>query len=428
MAHKKPRILIGLCEIAGYNGSLQSGFEALGVRADFYDLSCHAFAYQGTRVENPLVSLIRRLDGMANSNRGAAARFPWLVLYYFCTALLCLWTLPRYDSYIFTFGRSFLRCYDLPLLKFLGKQVIFIYLGSDSRPPYLNRKSHELDVTAIWRQTRAVKLCVRRVERWADYIVNHPPTSHFHERKVVQFMKMGIPTWFAPPPPSSAPGASEGVRILHAPSHSEGKGTDRIREAIANLRKKGHRIDYVEITNRPNAEVLHELERCDFVVDELYSDTLMARFASEAAFFGKPAVVGGYAQEKDLGTLTALEIPPVHHCSPAQIEAAIEKLVVDEAYRTDLGRRAKEFLGRQWSSRVVAERFLRLINNEAPTEWFFDPAELRYLYGWGMPDELARQSLRRYLSQGGEAALCLDDKPELVRRFREFVDGGDRRC
>jgi hypothetical protein len=212
------------------------------------------------------------------------------------------------------------------------------------------------------------------------------------------------------------------IRILHAPSH-EGKGTDRIRNAIASLEHKGRRIEYVEIINRPNAEVLLELRRCDFVVDELYSDTIMARFAAEAAFFSKPAIVGGYAEEYDFGTITTDEMPPVHRCLPEDIETAIEKLICDVPYRLALGESAKEFLDRQWSPRVVAARFLRLISNDIPDDWLYEPRNIRYLHGWGLTDEQARTLVRRYIEAGGTSALQLDDKPRLVERFRGFSCG-----
>ena len=425
MAIKNPRVFIGFYEIAGYNGSLKRGFDELGVDAHFFNLNDHLFSYNGTEVDNRFIRLIKFIDGRAagGSNRLSAMRSFWMLCYRICTVLLGLWALPRYDTFIFSFGMSFLRYYDLPVLKFFNKQVIFVYLGSDSRPPYLNRKNYDNSLAIIIRQSQSMKRDIKTVERYADYIINHPPTGHFHEREFVQFMKIGIPTCFKAAEEHAASAADAGtIRILHAPSH-EGKGTDRIRNAVANLELKGYRIEYVEIINRPNAEVLLELRRCDFVVDELYSDTIMARFAAEAAFFSKPAIVGGYAEEDDFGTITTDEMPPVHRCLPEDIEAAIEKLICDVPYRLALGESAKEFLDRQWSPRVVAARFLRLISNDIPDDWLYDPRNIRYLHGWGLTDEQARTLVRRYIEAGGTSALQLDDKPRLVERFREFSCG-----
>lgn len=431
MVKKSPRVFIGLCEIAGFNGSLKMGLDELGVDAHFINLSDHDFNYDGNFVDNFFTRLIKFFDKKrSDSFKGFIfIRCFWMLFYYTCTVLLCIWAIPRFNTFIFLFGKSFLRYYDLPVLKFFHKQVIFVYLGSDSRPPYLNRKSNDNSFSFIIKQSRTIKRNVNKVERYADYIINHPPTSHFHERKIVQFMKIGIPTGFkAMEQQATTIANADVIRILHAPSHSEGKGTDRIRDAIGNLENKGYRIEYVEIINRPNAEVLSELRRCDFVVDELYSDAIMARFAAEAAFFSKPAIVGGYAKEYDLGTLTADEIPPVHHCLPEEIEAAIEKLILDEPYRVTLGKRAKEFLDGHWAPRVVAARFLRLIRNDVPDDWFYDPQNVRYLHGWGMPSDLARENMKKYLATGDLPALFLADKPDLERLFVEFAHSESQKC
>lgn len=422
MVKKHPRVFIGFYEIAGYNGSLKWGFDELGVDAHFFNLNAHLFNYNGAEVDNRFIRLIKFIDGKASTGVSAMRLF-WTLGYRICTALLGLWALPRYDTFIFSFGMSFLRYYDLPVLRFFNKQVIFVYLGSDSRPPYLNRKNYDNSLALIIRQSQSMKRDIKTVEKYADYIINHPPTGHFHERKFVQFMKIGIPTCFKGGEEHTAFTADTGIiRILHAPSH-EGKGTDRIRTAIAALEHKGHRIEYVEIINRPNAEVLLELSRCDFVVDELYSDAIMARFAAEAAYFSKPAIVGGYAEEYDFGTVTAEEMPPVHRCLPEDIEAAIEKLICDVPYRLALGESAREFLNHYWSPCAVAARFLRLISNDIPDDWLYDPRNIRYLHGWGLTDKQARTLVRRYMEAGGDTALQLDDKPRLVERFREFSCG-----
>ena len=48
-------------------------------------------------------------------------------------------------------------------------------------------------------------------------------------------------------------------------------------------------------SGQPNSVVLEQLARCDFIIDQLYADFPMPGFATEAAWFGKPAVTAGYA-------------------------------------------------------------------------------------------------------------------------------------
>lgn len=416
------RIFIGLTEVAGYNFSLKQGFDVLGVCSSFYDLGDHSFVYSSSAVRNPYIGLIKALNRRAGSATRALPRYLFRLAYFASIVPLFVWALLRFDVFIFSFGQSFLRLHDLPILKFFGKKIIFVFLGSDSRPPYLNRKFHTNGRLAnTIKLTRQIKENIARIEAFADVILNHPPTAQFHQRKFVQFLKIGIPTafGFSGAPAASTPGGQ--VRILHAPSFAEGKGTDRIRLAIASLQAKGFPIAYVEIINRPNGEVLEALKACDFVVDELYSDTYMARFAAEAAFFGKPSIVGSYASAADMGDLCRADIPPVHHCHPDEVERSIERLVSDAAYRNELGRQAHDFVLTQWSPKAVATRFMALVSGDIPAAWLADPQQIRYLYGWGAPIGIAQTALSQYLAAAGPSGLELDDKPVLKDLLIKFA-------
>lgn len=59
-----------------------------------------------------------------------------------------------------------------------------------------------------------------------------------------------------------------------------------------------------------NATVLQELQQCDFVIDELYSDVPLAMLATEAAIFGKPVIVGGYYSNNFSPENPDSQIPP----------------------------------------------------------------------------------------------------------------------
>jgi len=415
------RIFIGLSEVAGYNFSLKQGFDEIGVCSSFYDLGDHPFVYASSAVRNPYIALIKVLNRRAGSAAGAWSRYFFLLAYFASIVPLFAWALLRFDVFIFSFGQSFLRFHDLPILKFFGKKIIFVFLGSESRPPYLNRKFYnDGRIANTVKLTGQIKANIARIERYADVVVNHPPTSQFHQAKFVQFLKIGIPTAFAFP--GATPVALDAqVRILHAPSYAEGKGTDRIRIAVANLQAQGYPITYTEIINRPNAEVLEALKTCDFVVDELYSDTYMARFAAEAAFFGKPSIVGSYASAVDMGSLDGADIPPVHHCHPDEVERAIEQLVSDVAYRTELGRQAHVFVLSRWSPQAVAERFMSLVRGEIPDSWLADPQAIRYLHGWGAPSAIVKAALAQYLAASDPSRLELDDKPVLKDLLLKFA-------
>lgn len=415
------KIFLGLIEVAGYNTRLKRGFEELGLDTFMVSLNKHPFQYDNEATEHTIVKLLYWLRDRKDT-RFLPLRVFYSLLVQVTLILVYLKALVSCDVFIFGFASSFFKGYiDLPVLKLFRKTIIYVFLGSDSRPSYISGRSLKESALRNIRSSRRLKANITKIERYADVIINHPPSAHFHERRFVSFMRVGFPFSCDVVPPHCVPGNGRGVRILHAPSHLEGKGTDAIRATVARLREKGHVFEYVELVDKPNALVLEELSRCDFIVDELYSDALMAGFATEAAFFGKPAVVGGYATERDFGRLSPDSVPPVHHCHPDDIEGAIETLIVDGAYRRDLGARAQQFVQRYWSSRSVAERYLRLIEGDFPHDWLHDPRDISYLHGWGVREGQAQVLVRAVIETGGLDALQLGDKPELAQRFHRFA-------
>lgn len=420
------RIFLGTREIAGYYAGLKQGFETLGVVTTLVDLSGHPFAYGGG-LENGFIRLMRRA---ARKKRG----LPWLALDRLLRWLLFLWMAPRHDVFIFGFAETILRDQrDLPLLKLLGKTIICYFHGSDSRPPYMDGAvdvaESEDGIAACMRLSAQRKRTVQRIDRYADYIVDTPVHGQFHERTFLVPGHLGVPTT----PPSSGAGRDgvlpkpsrngRAVRILHSPSNPLVKGTAEIRDVIARLRAKGHAIELVEVVGQPNAVVLDELARCDFVVDQLYSDWAMPGLATEAAWCGKPVVIAGYAHALWPTVLPPDRIPPTCFCHPDRLEASVERLVEDEAFRLDLGARARAFVERHWRPEQVAERYLRVIRGEAPPEWNYDPDAIRYLGGAGLAESQITDRIRRLVDASGPAALQLDDKPELKQACLDLAYG-----
>jgi hypothetical protein len=199
------------------------------------------------------------------------------------------------------------------------------------------------------------------------------------------------------------------------------KGTSIIIAAIDQLRDKGYLIEWVNIQDKSNSVVLDELSRCDFVVDQLYSDTPFAAFATEAAFLGKPAVVSGYFSKYVASTIRANEIPPSLFVLPELIESAIERMIIDDQFRLELGQKAKEFVESSWTVELVAGRYLKLLEDEVPDDWWCNPHDVRYVGGCGMPLNHAKSLVSGLIKKFGVSALQLSDKPALEQAFIDLT-------
>jgi glycosyltransferase involved in cell wall biosynthesis len=412
---------VGLGETAGYCALLAEGLRTAGADAHHLNLGADPMRYTA-EPSSRLVRLARWLGARRRS--GPGPRAAWAAVHRLVLAWLFLGAIRRYDAFILRAGDSFFALRDLPLLRRLGKRVVVIFFGSDSRPSYLNgaeiAAGHDgARAAAI---TAAKRRMVERTERHASLIVCHPMSAQLHRRPAVAFLAMGIPRRLderpAPPPPAGGP-----IRFLHAPSRARDKGTDRIRAAIEEARAAGANVELRVVTGRPNAEVLAAIREADVVIDQLYSDTPMAALAAEAAALGRPAIVGGYGWDALRAVEPDEHLPPTHRCHPDGLAEAIRRLADDEAYRLDLGRRARRFVQERWAPERVAERYLAVLRGEVPDSWWFDPAAVGYVHGAGAHEETVRAAVRRVLEVAGPEGLHLDGRPHLVERLLALVGG-----
>jgi glycosyltransferase involved in cell wall biosynthesis len=330
--------------------------------------------------------------------------------------LLLLEMLARYDSFVLVDTYSPLGPWDRKLLKLAGKKVVSVFLGSDSRPYYLNGffcDKYSRNFAGMGRAVRSQRADVARIERHSDLVVCHELSSHFLRRPYARFMAIGFPLDRKRLPASRAAlpaAAPRKVVALHAPSAPRFKGTDLIFDAVDELREEGLDIELRMISGLPNSQVLREIGECDFVIDEAFSDSPLAGFAVEAAMQGKPAVVGSYARGEDF---SEPRLPPSLLVRPEAMKEAIRMLASDAALRARLGSEARDFIETAWSSEEVGGRLKRILEGSFEASWLSDPSQAAYVHGWGIAEEALGAYLRDYIDSQGQAALRLDDKPGL---------------
>lgn len=448
------RIFIGLSEVSGFYTNLAKGFEAIGIDAEFVTLTDHRFQYQDPSRQHSIFprfarwSVDKRLKAQSSS---APRRLFWLTMMLFSRCVLLVWAVMKFDVFIMGCATSFLRFRELPILKLFGKKIIYIFHGTDGRPAFMDGfaedsflpeslrdgtgyippfgLSDSVDVVrakceAYRRLTIRRKFSVDIINRYADIIVDSPSHGQHHTKPFVQRNIIGMP--YIPNPSLIAQASTritplgEKLIVLHSPSFPLGKGSIEIRNAVDVVRAKGHDIDLVEMTGRSNHEVLEQIGKCDFVIDQTYSDMPMVGFATEAAFFGKPAIVGGYYATFLKKDLTAEWIPPTLFCLPEDLPAAVERLVLDRDFRADLGLRARVFVEEKWHAKASAQRLLDLLE-DIPANWLFDPVGCDYPFGMGLPKQRLLGILRHLQTAYGDDVFCLNEKPALLRQIKDLA-------
>lgn len=425
------KIFIGLMEISGYYKHLKQGFQENGIDCTFVNLYNHPFNYGNDDVPY-IVLLMKKMFARIRSNASKGHKIRKFLLIRILEVLkivFFIWALCNHDVFILGFCSSFFganlpffRHCELPVLRLFKKKIIFVFHGSDSRPPYID--GGIMAVGGNFTIEKCIELTAQKkkeiliIDKYADIVIDNAMSGHFHECSFVLGPVLGVPFEFNNN--EYFPEKKEGIHIIHAPSHPEAKGTEEIRKSINNLKNKGYLIEFTEVIGKPNSFVLEQLAQCDIVVDQLYSDWFMPGFATEAAWFGKPVIIGGYAQEL-FNILPSEMIPPTYYCRPDEIEQAIEKLIIDEEYRLELGRRAKAFVKNEWTPQKVAERYVRLIKGDIPDGWHYVPDKCSYIHGWGLNEKRAKEVIRNVVTHGGRQALQLVDKPELEKKMLDFA-------
>lgn len=435
---KKKRVFLGPCEVAGYYANLAKGFAELGVSCDYITYTDHPFSYGG---ENPKPRLLRWSGYLDGFRVGAKS------LYFFRAALVLLGMLLkgiwvalaviRYDVFIFGFGQSLIAGNrDLWLLRRLGKTVISnLAHGSESRCIFIDGAylKHDggvvLSLEQLVSMQREKAALYKKFEKYSTYVVGAAASSaHFSTSNFINTLALGIP--FAASEreidilkaEKGAPEPSDYIRILHCPSHPAAKGTPHIEHAISNLIAKGHKIEFVLVHGRPHSEVLDEIQKCDFVVDQLYSDGPLAGFATEAAWFGKPAIVGGYS----LDVIRKLAPPGMYPvskiCAPDDVQDAIEQLIVNRSERLRLGSEAQRFVRDMWNRTEVARRYMRLIDRDVPVSWWLRPDTILLLEGAGQTLLRTKENIRQMVNTYGVSSLQLSHRPDLEAAFLKLAD------
>jgi hypothetical protein len=419
------RVFVGPLEVAGIGHYLVAGLRENGVEAEQVLAYPHRFAYAPDAVKRGPAAWWYRLGTWRAQLAGGSrvARVVVVALQWLVGWLVLAWALRRFDAFVFLYGESITNtALEAALLRAAGKRTLVVFVGSDARPPYIDGGRFPADIpfdaAAATRAAARQRRRVRRIERGASVVVNERTTAHFQTRPFVNWFALGIPRPADPAPPPPVDGA---VRVLHSPSRPVLKGTAHIVSVVDALRARGVPVELVQLQGRSNAEVLQALRACHLAVDQLYSDTPMAAFATEAASLARPVIVCGCAADRAITQVAPAPLPPSLYVRPEALESTLEVLVRDAARRESAGAAGAAFVATHWSPVAVAARALRMLRGDIPTEWWCDPAEVDHVTGCGLPEAVARAHVAAVIRAGGVAALQLSDKPALEHAFVCFA-------
>lgn len=427
----KPRVFIGLMEVAGYYTNLCSGLRSLGFKADMFILSENRFHYPDLTSQSKLLRAIKSLESRRSPDNVVLVRAVSLILGELLLAVLLLTSVSKYDVFIFSFGKTFLRTnVDLLLLRLLGKKIIVnVGHGSDSRPPLLDGSRLDVDSLKFVTFVSLVfagmvqKLRLRRIEKLAHVVIGAPNYSfHALKRPFVNTFVFGLPMTLESlsREPLVSKDAGDPVRIFHAPSSMRTKGSSGIAAIIAKLQNDGRNIEFVVASGLPHHEALRLMSTCDLVVDQLFSDSPLSGVSAEACAMGVPAVISGFGLGSLPSCIPKEYWPPVIISSPSGLQITLENLIRDKANLKQLGEFAKNHARGNWNQVRFAEKFALLFGS-FPDSWLVSPKSQHGVWTYGF-DEIGLRKLARILKRYPKlVAFSVSDGSNLLSAIDHLI-------
>ena len=260
-----PRVFLGFIDVCGVYRSLEYGLKAIGSASYFLNLGNDVIVEN--RVE-PMVprcfrAVHKRLAHLRDSGTAATPvgrlRFwLWAMVHKAVIVVLLGWIAARFDVVMVKSGASLSSSLlDLKILKRLGKTIVASYHGSDSRPRYLlGTKVVEHGLAKGGMQLRTQHETIQRQAAVADFVIDSPSSAHFQSSECCLRQAIGnaAPLYRLSAHSVSHPASpttSSPLRVLHAPSDHNLKGTSVIEQTVRELHRRGLSFDFVKIPGCP---------------------------------------------------------------------------------------------------------------------------------------------------------------------------------
>lgn len=391
-------------EIAGYGAGLVQGFHENGLRAWQIDLTQAKFKYPQSELPMPLNWLVK-ISRRFRSIPGVIGKLLSVPV----NILLCLVLCSRCETIVCMFGSSLLPLeLDLRIYRHLGIKTIMVYLGSDSRPDYLSSESVDKfeengNIGNLISKLKVRKKRITKIGSLVDHVIDNPISGLLHEDPILNWFKIGFPVRVGGEVDSHLT-RSNNFKIIHCPTNRKIKGSDEIASVIDELVLEGYPIDYVEITNVTRDEVLVAIANADLAIDQLYSDTPLAGFATECATLGTPVIVGSLSKDVVVAHFAKLELEiPSVFISPNELKSTIVDIMGNPDKIKKIADRARQFVLSNWTPYQVANRYIRILGGNIDG-FHVNPCDVSDAGGNGLSEDRLSNAAVSVYDTGGEQA------------------------
>jgi hypothetical protein len=267
-----------------------------------------------------------------------------------------------HDIHFYVWNKSFLPAkVDFLLIKLSKKKLIIMHCGDDVRYRPIQRiidkefglntwpnsiKSNKIFFTNFYFQK--ISELTGSVISIRDQSTFQSKSNFYLKVPMVEFLK-------------SPKILNKNIKILHAPSDPQIKGTMVVKKAIQILKKKNLNFEFTLLTNVTNNVVINELKNTDILIDQ--PSTWLGRLGMEACALSC-CVIGGN-QNKYMGIYDS---PIIQFENNAECLAVqLENLIINKNLIQEKMNSCYAFWKNNYSYESFTLYFKQIINNQAPT-------------------------------------------------------------
>ena len=340
------KVLVAKYEVSGYFSAIAAALSSRQIQTSSLFIRDHPY-YE------PLNSkyLIFKLLKWSNSRREKLTRsqivqkIMAIIIDEIIKCIVVIKSAVHFDKIIFSYGEDISgRIYEPLIYKIFKTEIIFIFLGSDIRPPSISNKFKNLktdeDKEKFFQEEIRISKIMKKLKRHNAVILSYPAYSQYLKRQYYDIFSFGVPIVAS----KNLMERNNRISICHIPSNKAVKGTSEIEKIFADL--KCEFKDKVEIStfeNISNDEVRSVLSKHDMIITELWSDTPCPFIAIEACAEGCIPIVAGNFSEQFEKIYEGNYLPPYPYVTANNIKGAVRELIINQRLRNELSSSCKSY-------------------------------------------------------------------------------------
>ncbi|KQC12367.1 MAG: hypothetical protein APR63_11260 [Desulfuromonas sp. SDB] len=285
----------------------------------------------------------------------------------------------KYDVFHFNYGTTLIDYpkYNISLLDLPfypeGKKIIFTYNGCDARQKYktINRVEYSAchqgqcnkGICLNGKRDKLKEKRIEKVNKYADHIFSlNPDLMWFLPKNKTSFLPYTVARWYKIKPQKYS--IEKKIKIVHAPTSRNVKGSKFIIKALENLKKKHRNIEIILVENVPNKKAFSLYKQANLVIDQILVGWYGA-FAVETMKMGKP--VAAFIREDDLKFIEPemrdQVLKTLININKFNIEDKLEQYIENQHLLTEKSKACLDYVNKWHNPEYVAAITKRVYEN-----------------------------------------------------------------